>query len=376
MYADELLRPWSDRMLAHVGEAGLFDCHAHVGQNDPSGFSATLEELDESLAMTGGRGAVFPMAEPDGYAEPNRACAKAAAASAGRLVALTRLTPSEHPVEMFREGLSDGARGVKLHPASDAFELLDDTLEPVYRQCDVERLPVLVHAGPELEDVGRSALTLCHRYPGLQLVLAHCALTDLGWIWREVDDTPNLFFDTSWWTPAHLMALFRLVPPGRILLASDVPYGTPVLAALTTLRCGWQAGLDEDQLRSVAGAQFERLVSGEPALDVGSPPARERRESGPLLEILVSVLLSAVEGLQRGESPGDPLTLARRACDVPADDADADVIGSVARLISLYDEHHARLPQRNPHTPGRDIIAAAMVVARTPAAPLPQGQVW
>jgi uncharacterized protein len=167
------------------------------------------------------------------------------------------------------------------------------------------------------------------------------------------------------------MALFRLVPPGRILLASDVPYGTPVSAALATLRCGWQAGLDEGQLRSVAGAQLERLLSGEPAVDLGSPPVRERRAVGPLLEILVSVLVSAVEGLQRGESPGDPLTVARRACDVAAADPDADVIGSVARLISVYDEHHERLPQPNPHAPGRDIIAAASVVARTPAAPLP-----
>jgi hypothetical protein len=54
------------------------------------------------------------------------------------------------------------------------------------------------------------------------------ALTDLGWIWRHVGETPNLFFDISWCGPSHLMALFQLVPPGRILNASDVPYCTPL----------------------------------------------------------------------------------------------------------------------------------------------------
>ena len=371
MYADHLLKPWTDRILTDLPGAAVFDCHTHVGGHDPSGFTATVEELEQSVAITGGRAAVFSMAEPEGYADANRRCTDAADSSGGRLVALTRLTPTQHPAEMLAEGLAAGARGVKLHGASDEFDLDDARLEPVYRQCDAERLPVIVHAGPELEDVGRSALRICHRYPGLQLVLAHCGLTDLGWIWREVPRTPNLYFDTSWWVPAHLIALFKLVPPGRILLASDLPYSTPLSAALATLRCGWQAGLGPEQLSGVAGSQWERLVSAEPAADLGPPPGEERRRPGPMLEILSSVLLPAVEGLQRGESPGDPLTLARRACDVPDDDPDADVIASVARLIKLYDEHHQQLPHGTPHAPGRDLILAAMLLARTPAAPLP-----
>ena len=53
-------------------------------------------------------------------------------------------------------------------------------------------------------------------------------------IWRHVDETPNLFFDNAWWGPAHPLALLALVPPGRVLLASDVPYCSPVSTAITT----------------------------------------------------------------------------------------------------------------------------------------------
>jgi hypothetical protein len=134
------------------------------------------------------------------------------------------------------------------------------------------------------------------------------------------------------------------------------------------LRCAWQAGLDEAQVRSVAGGQLQRLVDREEPADVGEPPTQERQVPGPVLEILSSNLLITLEALQRGGTPGVPLTVARRACDVAADDPDAVVIDSVTRLLTLYDEHHEELPHRNQFTPGWDIVAAAALVARTPAA--------
>jgi hypothetical protein len=372
MYADELLRPWFDQAVERFTGLEVYDAHNHVGQNDPSGFTATLDELEDSLAMIRGRSIVMPAAEPDGYREPNKRCTTAAGRTA-RLTAFTRVTPDDDPADLLADGLAAGARGVKLHGSSDDFTLEDPRLDEVYRIADAEQLPVLVHAGPELESVGGAALRICRRHPGLRMILAHCGLTDLGWIWKHVPETPNLFFDTSWWTPAHLMALFRLVPPGRILLGSDLPYATPLSGALATVRCAWQAGLDEDQVRSVAGGQLARLVDREEPADLGRPPQEERRVPGPVLEILSSSLLIALEALQRGRSPGVPLTLAQRGCEVAEDVPDADVIASVRRLLTLYDEHRDRLPQRNQFRPGWDLVAAAAILARTPAAGCPAG---
>src|SRR6478609_2197606 len=133
MYADALLKPWLDAMRACLPGLELFDCHNHVGLRDPSGFTATLEELTESLALTGGRSVVMPAAEPDGYAAANRACAVAAAGEGSGLAAFTRVTPEDDPADMLADGLAHGARGLKLHPASDDFRLEDPRLDEVYR---------------------------------------------------------------------------------------------------------------------------------------------------------------------------------------------------------------------------------------------------
>jgi predicted TIM-barrel fold metal-dependent hydrolase len=372
MYADQLVQPWLECLLDRLPARDIFDAHTHIGEHDPSGFSACLDELLESLDAVDARAAVFPLTEPSGYRKANLACVEAAAQNEHRLAAVVRLTPEESPDRLLQEGLSAGARGIKLHLTSDRFEIDDPRLRDVYEIADHRRLPVIVHAGPEGHSIGHQALELCTRWPGLRLVLAHCALTDLAWLWRHVGDTPNLFFDTAWWTPAHLLALFRLVPPGRILNASDLPYSTPVSHTTTTVRCAWQAGLDPDQIAAVIGGQFARLVETAEPLDLGPPPVAEPRPPGPLLEVISSNLLAALEPMQRGHEPGVPLTVARHACRVPDDDPDAEVIDSILRLLDLYEEHRHRIPPRNQYLPGWDLVSAAATLARTPAAPLPE----
>ncbi|SDO63629.1 hypothetical protein SAMN05421507_103201 [Lentzea jiangxiensis] len=53
LYSDDLVRPWRDAL--HV-EDPLFDVHAHLGTDDPSGFSATAPRLREALAAVDARG--------------------------------------------------------------------------------------------------------------------------------------------------------------------------------------------------------------------------------------------------------------------------------------------------------------------------------
>ena len=368
MYADHLVQPWYDRLLADLPDGPVLDVHTHVGDRDS--LTATPEELLAALDAARARSLVFPLSEPDGaYRRANAACLESAQRSEGRLTALVRVVPDE--VDEVEGLLDAGARGLKLHLSSDEIDLSDPRLEPALAVADERRLPVIVHAGPEVDTVRSAALDTCERWPGLRLVLAHCALSDLGRLHQHVTEVPHLFFDTSWWTPAHLMALFRLVPPGRILAASDLPFSTPVNALMSTGRCALQAGLSREQVASVLGGQAARLVDGLDPLELGPPPAEEVREVGPFLEAASTNLLAALEAMQRGLEPEVPLQVARHACDVPDDDPDAPVLASVRRLLDLYEEHHEELPRRNGFTPGWDLVSAAAVVARTPAAPLP-----
>ena len=213
-----------------------------------------------------------------------------------------------------------GARGIKLHPRAEQFTLDHPGLQPVFALANERHLPVLVHAGRGIPALGRHSVDATGRHPGMRLILAHAGISDLAWIWRETPDHPNLFFDTSWWSPSDVQALFALVAPGQILMASDAPYGSPTWATVMSARNALQVGLDAEQTRGVLGGQALRLVNGEEPLDLGPAPGVEKLSRDPLLDRVYSFLMSALGQMFQGVEPAETLALVRLACDV-GDDA-------------------------------------------------------
>ena len=259
------------------------------------------------------------MHEPDGYREANDLILSEAAGSDGRLVPFCRLDPDDGAVAEAARCVERGARGIKLHPRSDDFALNAPESREVFALAHEHRLPVLIHAGRGIPALGEHTLELCEEFPEAKIILAHAAVTDLSWIWRHVEDHPNLYIDTSWWVPVDLMILFSYVPPGRILFASDVPYGAPVLNAILALRCALQAGLSAEQIRGVCGAQLERLLAGEEPLDLGPAPGAPERPSDLILERVYLYLMVTLGRLIVGAPAEDAVGLARLACEVEED---------------------------------------------------------
>jgi hypothetical protein len=182
-------------------------------------------------------------------------------------------------------------------------------------------------------------------------------------------------FDTSWWSPSDLLALFAFVPPGQIVWGSDAPYGTPAVGAALTLRYALQAGLDADQLRSLAGEQLERAVAGAELLDAGPPPGPARIGADPLLERVQTFLIGAIGLMFAGVEPVELLTLAALACEVGDDAPQAAVCRSILALLEerrRYLESGAREPGRpEGFVRGVHIVLAAAAAARTHDVPLP-----
>jgi predicted TIM-barrel fold metal-dependent hydrolase len=367
------LRPWLEDARRRFAGVTPLDVHTHVGMNDPAGVRATWEDLLGALDEAQARAATFPLHEPDGYPSANRAVIERAAATGGRVVALARLDPADDPLAEARRSLGAGAAGFKLHPRAERFSLDDARLDGVFALADERSLPILVHAGTGVPGLGRHALERAERYRGTRLILAHCALADLAWLWREAPAHRNVFFDTSWWQPSELVALFRLIPPGQILFASDLPYSPPALGLVRTVRCAVQAGLSDAQIAAVVGQQAERLLTGAEALDVGD--RRDEREAvGPLLERLFVNLSIAAEALHEGAAPGPALEVARHACAVPPEVPSAGIAQAVGRVLDDYERVAAGAgagAAANPYAPGFHIVQLAAFVARTPAAGVP-----
>src|SRR5215211_2190806 len=372
MISDAGVLPWLARVREEVPDADLLDVHTHLGSNDPDGYRCSGPELIESLERIDARAVVFPMHEPDGYPPANDMVLAEAAAAGGRLFPLCRLDPQDAPLAEARRCLDAGARGIKLHPRAESFNLDHPALREVFELADEWRLPILCHAGRGIPALGRRAIEVCSHHPGLRLILAHAGISDLSWIWREAGDHPNLFFDTSWWAPSDLQALFALVRPGQILMASDAPYGTPAFGATMALRHGLQVGLAPDVLRELVGGQALRLVEGGDTVDLGPAAGIESLSRDPLLERVYSFLLSAIGQMFNGIDPQETLALARLACDVGDGAPHADVHRSIVSLLDArasYDPTGDGRPSR--FAPGVHLIVMAAAVARTPDVALP-----
>jgi hypothetical protein len=376
VFADDYFLPWFERLRDEIGDLALFDVHTHIGADDPDGYSCTAERLQEGLEMVDARGVVFAMHEPDGYSPANDRVLAAAEASGGRLVPFCRVDPRRDAVKEAERCLAAGARGIKLHPRAEDFTLDIPPVRDLFELADERTLPIMCHAGRGIPALGHDALELCGTYPRARLILAHAGISDLGWIWRRIPDHPNLFFDTSWWMAADLLALFSLVPPGQILFGSDAPYGTPTFAATTTLRYALQADLDRDQIGSVAGGQIERLVSGEEPRDFGPPPAGGRLSGDVLLDRVYGFLMPAIGQMFVGVEPTELLSLVQLACEVGDDAPQAPVCRSVLALLEereSYVPDEAGRPQR--FAPGLHFVVLAACLTRTPQAPLPRDPV-
>ncbi|MBA3327844.1 MAG: amidohydrolase family protein [Solirubrobacterales bacterium] len=367
MPVDDALTPLYAR-ARQVLPAGTewFDAHTHIGQNDPDGMTGTLDALIAGLDEAGHeRALVFAMHEPGGYAAANDIILEAAGGSGGRLTALARVDPGAHgAVREARRALAAGARGIKLHPRSDAFALPHPVVDELVALVAEVRGPVLFHAGRGIPHLGEAVTDLARRHPDARLILAHAGISDLGWIAPAAAELPNLFFDTAWWQVWDLLALFCTVAPGQILYASDMPYGSGVLAGLIFLRVAQAAGLAPEALATIAGGQLGRVVGGEDPVDLGPAPGPPQDRGHIGHERAVAYLTAACQQTFGGHDPTEALALARLACRTPGEDP---ILARVDELVARVQELRAGKAVGGERWPAVEPLVAAQLVAGTPS---------
>lgn len=379
LHLEPALLGWWQQVRAELGGGDrgavhVVDAHTHIGEHDPDTMRCSPAELIAHLELSEANGVVFPLREPDGYPQYNDAAIAAAASSGGRMTALGRVDPASSPAHEARRVLDAGARGLKLHPRGEEFQLDDARLEETWALAHERRVPVLVHAGRGIPSLGAHAVQVATRYPGVRLILAHAGISDLAWIGRQAQELPNLYFDTSWWSPADLLALFATVPAGQILFASDAPYGRTATAALGIVRIARQAGLDGAHIRLVLGEQMQRLLDGEEPLDGGRPSGTTRIAVDVLLDRVGAYLTASFGQLAAGASNVEMISLARLACAVPADAPQAAHCRVILELIDRYEQVVAEAAGQQfagMLPPGVFLLALAGTIARTPDVPVP-----
>jgi predicted TIM-barrel fold metal-dependent hydrolase len=316
--------------------AELFDAHVHVGQ-DIDGMVAPLDDLLANFARANiKRAFAFCMDEPDrapGFRAPNDRTLAAAQASDGVLIPFVRLDLTHEPVEEAIRCLDLGARGIKLHPRSQSFSLTDDRLAPIFALAAERRVPILIHGGRGLPPIADELERLVDGHPGAQLIIAHGGIADLDALSNAFAGRPDVFFDTSVWSPIDLLDVYRRFSPEQALYASDYPYGQQPTALLMALAVGRSAGLTDEQLVGVLGGTANRIAAGEP-IPAFSAPSEHRTIEQPISFARIHGYLTMATVLLWTRQPDaiGVLGLALNACHER--DGNAEASARIAELLS------------------------------------------
>ena len=181
----------------------------------------------------------------------NRFIASEVALSDGAFTGLGTLHPdSAHLEQDFRELLSLGLKGVKLHPDFQRFEADSDKAMRIYGLCAEADLPVLVHTGDHRFDYSNPnrIANILRTFPKLKFVGAHFG----GWsVWDEAVSTlsgfENMIVDTS--STFYALGcdkgreLIRKWGTDRVMFGSDYPMWKPQ----ADIQCLLEMKLTEDE---------------------------------------------------------------------------------------------------------------------------------
>lgn len=314
--------------LDAVAGTAFFDVHSHTGA-DIDGTTRSCDEHVEAVAAVDGRSVIFPFCVTSGYEAENRRVIEECRSHPDTLVPFARLDPRVATAGDAAAALAGGAKGFKLHPRAEDFRLDHPGVEAIVSVAAEARAPVLIHAGVGVGSFGRTITDLSQRHRDCPIVLAHAAIADLCWLWEEVPAHPNLFFDTSWWSASDLIALFSLVPPGRILFGSDAPYMDFEVVLAITMRCARHAGLSQEAIELVAGRQLEFLLAGEKPIEAGEAPGPPRVAPSPAAGRAATSIAAAGGARLSGGDPAQMMEVARLAVGV-----DGAGLGNAGRQIA------------------------------------------
>jgi uncharacterized protein len=235
----------------------ILDGHATIGANRDVALDAG-ELLAQMDALGIGRTVVAPPEPtvPVRNREGNELTAAAVAASGGRMLAWAVATPwlGAEAVRELERSRDEGARGLRLDPALQGFDLLDGLADPLLELARESGWPVYVRTGTPPHALPLQVAALAARFPEVPFILGRSGATDFG---RDgvpaLEAAPNLYADT-----AHIqwpVSLAARVPGARVVFTTDAPFANPGVELARVL----EAPLDEPTRRNVLGGTLAGL---------------------------------------------------------------------------------------------------------------------
>lgn len=177
---------------------------------------------------------------------------EAAKGSGGKLIPLVSFHPEMEGIltEHLDSYIKMGAKGIKLHPMAQGFDIRDERLQDLFSSCNEKKFAILIHCGRvsnarlnEYSDF-ECMLPVIEKYPNLPIILAHMADGNAELCLEVSRKYKNVYLDTSivitgypeiqnvnepsWLDDDEVISIINEVGAEKIIFGSDFPWGSPI----------------------------------------------------------------------------------------------------------------------------------------------------
>lgn len=172
--------------------------------------------------------------------------------SEGKLIPLVSFHPEMDGVltEHLENYIELGAKGIKLHPMAQGFDVRDERLDDLFRTCNEKHFPIVIHCGRvsnarlnEYSDF-ECILPIIQNYTELPIILAHMADGNAERCLEVSKKYNNVYFDTSivitgypeimavnepsWLDDKEVVSIINKIGAEKVVFGSDFPWGSPL----------------------------------------------------------------------------------------------------------------------------------------------------
>lgn len=178
---------------------------------------------------------------------------------------------------LLEEYISDGAKGIKLHPMAQGFDPRDERLKGLYEFCNDIAFPIVFHCGRvanarlnSFSDV-ETLEPLIAMYENISFVLTHMADGNVKDVLRLSRTYKNVYFDTSivisgyppiretnkpsWLDDSIPEGVINEIGAHRVVFGSDYPWGSPAW----DLKRFMSMKLDDEEKKNILGENAMKL---------------------------------------------------------------------------------------------------------------------
>ena len=245
--------PKGRRILAH---SQIWDAHVHIGidrDGNAQGIDKIVSTMKECKVN---RAVVFPfdtINRANSFHIPNGYVLSAYNKNPKKIIPFFRLDPHSNWKKEAILRSKQGFRGIKLHPRSQNFSIMDPKAIKIYSFAEQNNLPILLHTGLGTENVSVHAEKIMREFKNLRLILGHAGFVDIERVVKSILRRPymSMYLETSTLKVYDLYDILRTIPANKIIFGSDIPYADMVVGIEALIDVALMLGYGENDIQNM-----------------------------------------------------------------------------------------------------------------------------